>query len=123
MLQIMTIYNLRKTSNKKFIFLTCQLCFHSSPSSLPHPDQLWGPPSLLSSGYQVFSPQRQSCQGMKLTTHLHLVIRLLKCGAVPLLPNYSFMVWYLVKHRDSFTFNRDRVKTHFIQGPTNTFSC
>jgi hypothetical protein len=25
-------------------------------------------------------------------------------GAVPPLPQYVFMVWYLVKHRDNFTF-------------------
>jgi hypothetical protein len=36
--------------------------------SLPHPDQLWGPLSLLSNGYlEALS------LGVKLTTHLHLV--------------------------------------------------
>jgi hypothetical protein len=25
-------------------------------------------------------------------------------GAIPLLPQYSFMAWCLVKHRDNFTF-------------------
>jgi len=53
---------------------------------------------------------------MKLTTHLHLVPRLRMCGAIPLLPQcifmawclisngYIFMAWYIVKHRDNFTF-------------------
>jgi len=25
-------------------------------------------------------------------------------GAIPLIPQYVFMAWYLVKHRDIFTF-------------------
>jgi len=32
-------------------------------------------------------------QGMKLTTHLHLVPRLSMSGAVPLLPIYAFIAW------------------------------
>jgi hypothetical protein len=31
-------------------------------------------------------------QGMKPTTHLHLVLRLRMCGAIPLLTPYAFMV-------------------------------
>jgi hypothetical protein len=38
--------------------------------STPCPDRLWGPPSLLSRWYR-----RLFSQGMKLTTHLHLVSR------------------------------------------------
>jgi hypothetical protein len=41
--------------------------------------------------------------GMKLTTYLHLVLKSV-CGAIPPLPQYVFMVWCLVKQRDSFTF-------------------
>jgi hypothetical protein len=26
------------------------------------------------------------------------------CGAIPLLPQYAFMAWCFVKHRDNFTF-------------------
>jgi Fe-S cluster assembly scaffold protein SufB len=26
------------------------------------------------------------------------------CGAIPTLPQYAFMAWYLVKHREKFTF-------------------
>jgi hypothetical protein len=33
---------------------------------------------------------------VKLTTHLHLVARLM-CGAIPLLPKYVFMAWCLIK--------------------------
>jgi hypothetical protein len=31
------------------------------------------------------------------------------CGAIPLLPQYAFMAWYLIKHRD-FTFLLSRVR-------------
>jgi hypothetical protein len=40
------------------------------------PDQLWGPPSLLSSGYRGSSPQGvKRGRGVMLTTHPHLVPR------------------------------------------------
>jgi hypothetical protein len=42
--------------------------------------------------------------GVKLTTHLHLVPRSRMRGFIPLLPQYVFMAWSLVKHRDNFTF-------------------
>jgi hypothetical protein len=41
---------------------------------------------------------------MKLATHLHLVPRLRMRGAIPPLPHYVFMAWFLVKHRDNFTY-------------------
>jgi len=34
-----------------------------------HPEQLWGPYSLLSSGYWGLYPQRYSNQGVKLSIH------------------------------------------------------
>jgi hypothetical protein len=40
---------------------------------------------------------------MKLTTHFHLVLRPRLHGAVPLLPQYVFMAWCIVKYRDNFT--------------------
>jgi len=39
-----------------------------------------------------------------LTTHLHLVLGQRMHGAIPPLPQYAFMAWHLVKHRDNFTF-------------------
>jgi hypothetical protein len=40
---------------------------------------------------------------MRLTTHVHLVPRLRMHGVLPPLPDYVFMAWWLVKHRDYFT--------------------
>jgi hypothetical protein len=40
---------------------------------------------------------------VKLTTHLHLVLRSRIRGAIPPLPQYVFLPWRLVKHRDIFT--------------------
>ena len=37
--------------------------------------------------------QDKSGQGMMLTTHLHPAARLRMSGAIPLLPQYDFMVW------------------------------
>jgi hypothetical protein len=39
------------------------------------------------------------------------------CGAIPPLPQYFFMAWYLVKHRDNCTFTfimTTEVNTHYI---------
>jgi len=41
---------------------------------------------------------------MKLNTHLYLMPRSRMCGAVPPLPQYVFMAWYIVKHGDTLTF-------------------
>jgi len=46
-------------------------------------DQLWSPLSLLSNGFQELSPWWYSGRGMKLTTHLHLVLRSRIHGAFP----------------------------------------
>jgi len=43
-------------------------------------------------------------QGMKLTTHLHLVPRLRMYGVVLPIPQYIFVAWYLLKHREYLTF-------------------
>jgi hypothetical protein len=51
----------------------------------------------------VHSPG-QSGRGVKLTTHLHLVPSLRMSGAITPLPQYDFVAWCLVKHRDKFTF-------------------
>jgi hypothetical protein len=42
----------------------------------PGPDEPWDPFNLLSTQYCKLLPQRWSGQGMKLTTHLHLMPRL-----------------------------------------------
>jgi hypothetical protein len=44
-----------------------------------------GPTNLQFSGYQGYFPKWQRGHDMKLTTHLHLVLRLRTSGAIPLL--------------------------------------
>jgi len=56
--------------------------------SPPHPDQLWGPPSLLSNGYQGLFWGKNGL-GVTLTTHLHLVPKLRMHGAIPSLHQIS----------------------------------
>jgi hypothetical protein len=42
-------------------------------------------------------------QGVKLTTHLHLVLRSRMCGAIPPFPNTPSWHGTQLKHRDNFT--------------------
>jgi hypothetical protein len=39
---------------------------------------------------------------MNLTAYLYLLPRLRMCRAIPALPPYVFIVWYLIKHRGNF---------------------
>jgi len=70
----------------------------SRPALGPTQPPIQWVPGILSRGY--------SGRGVKLTTHLHLVLRLRMRGAIPPLPHMSqcLMAWCLVKHRDNFTF-------------------
>jgi len=58
--------------------------FFPSPSS---PDQLWGPPSLQTNGYQGLFSWEWSGRGVKLTTLLLLVTRSRMRGAIRPLPS------------------------------------
>jgi hypothetical protein len=49
-------------------------------------------------------PGVKAAGGVKLTTHLHLAPRLRMRVAISPIPQYVFMAWCLVKHRDNFTF-------------------
>jgi hypothetical protein len=71
---------------------TAWIVFVSQIVWTSRPDRFWGPPSLLSNGYQGLFPWEQSGRGVKLTTHLHLVL-----GDTPALPQYAFMAWCSVK--------------------------
>jgi len=79
-------------------------------------DLLRGPHSLRTNGYQRHFPLGQIGRGVKVTTHLHLSLRLRMRGTVSPLPQYTFTVWcliffsgyvfiawYLAKHWDKFT--------------------
>jgi hypothetical protein len=68
-------------------------------SSLPRPERLWSPSSLLSNGYQGLFPWGQGVGGVKLTPHLHLVPRSRKHGAILPLPQYAFMASCSVKKK------------------------
>jgi len=63
--------------------------FKEYRKSASHPDRIWGPPSLLSDGYRGLFLRWLSGQGMKLTTHFHLVLISRMRGVIPPLPNTS----------------------------------
>jgi len=68
--------------------MTSFLCweFFSSP---PRLERFWGPPSLLSNGYQWLFPWGLSGRGVKLTTLLHLAPRSRMSEDIPPLPQYA----------------------------------
>jgi hypothetical protein len=68
--------------------------FFSSP---PRPNRFWGPPSLLSSGYQGFFPGGKAAGtwSWSLTSIYYQGQRM--SGAILPLPQYAFMAWCSVK--------------------------
>jgi hypothetical protein len=75
--------------------------FFSSP---PRPDRLWGPPSLLSNGYQgLFSPG-VNWLGNEAVYSPASSPEVKNARSYTSTPQYVFMKWYLFKHRDNFTF-------------------
>jgi len=66
--------------------------FFPSP---PRPDRLWSPHALLSIGYQRLFPRGKSGRGVKMTTHLHLMLRLIvTVWSYKFSLPYIFIVWY-----------------------------
>jgi len=61
------------------------------------PDWLWGPTSLLFDEYCKLFPQRQSSQSIRLTTQLHLVLRISK--VILLLHLYAFVGYIWTTYR------------------------
>jgi hypothetical protein len=66
----------------------CKKCF-SSPE---RPYWLQGPPSLLVKEHQVPFPRGYSGRCLKLTTHLHLRLKIRISAGIPVLPLYAYMV-------------------------------
>ena len=76
--QAMSLTTSGSIPRKKNSLISCPKCLA----------QLQGPPSLPFKGYWALSYQR-----MKLTIHLHPVLRLRIGGGIPLLPLYAFMAY------------------------------
>jgi len=72
-------------------------------SLLPRSDRLWGQPSLLSSGYWGSFPVGKATGGMHLTTNTSSA-EVKNAWMYISTPACVLMTWYLVKHRDNFTF-------------------
>jgi hypothetical protein len=68
------------------------------------PARLWGPPTLLSNGYWGFfppgvkRPERDADHSPPSSPEVK------NYGSIPPLPQYVFMAWCSVKHRDNFAF-------------------
>jgi hypothetical protein len=87
-------------------------------SSPHHPDQLWGPPSLLYKGHRrsfLLGGGGGKSQGVNLTTHLQPMLMSRKCGPIhPLTHMPSWHSAQLVKHRDNFTFYQHFTATYCL---------
>jgi hypothetical protein len=58
-----------------------------------HPDQSWGTPNLLSSDAGESHPPPLGRKALKLTTYLHLVLKLRMCGTLLHCPHISTCPW------------------------------
>jgi hypothetical protein len=68
-------------------------------SSLSRPERLWGPPSLLSTGYLGLKrPGREADHSPPSSAEVK------NAWGYTSTPQYVFMAWCLVKHRDNFAF-------------------
>jgi hypothetical protein len=72
-------------------------------------ERLWGPPSLLSNGHHGLLPP-----AVKLTTHVHLMPRLRRRGAIPPFHLNILMAWCLVNQRNNCTLYCHRIEIKCI---------
>jgi len=68
-----------------------------------HYDRLWGTSSPLSNWYLGLFARGWSNLAVKLSTHDHLDSEVKNALTYNSIPPYTFMAWYLVKHRNKFT--------------------
>jgi hypothetical protein len=72
-------------------------------TDVPHPDRLWDPPRLLSNGYRGLFLPEVKCPGREADNSSASSAEV-KAWGYTSSPQYVFMAWFLVKHRDIFAF-------------------
>jgi hypothetical protein len=101
------------TSTPQYVFMACWTIgwsgFESRGGdwkflcSTPRPDRLWYSLSLLSNGYCGLFPLVKAAGAWSWPLIFILCRGQRMCGAIPPLPLYDFMVWFIFKQRDNFT--------------------
>jgi hypothetical protein len=85
--------------------------FFSSP---PRSDRLWSPASLLSKGYWGPFP-RLKRPGREADHSLPSSVEVKNAWSYTSTPQYVFMEWYLVKHKDNYPYRSVRMDQYFLR--------